>query len=176
MDLDPARRYAGAEAFARDLGNVLGYRPIEARRPGVLLRARRFAQRRPATAVALVLGLAIALGLPTALYLQERRALARIRAEAETSRQVTEFLVALFESAGPGHPLGEDVRLRPVLEQGAKRIESGLEEQPGIRARLLFTLARVYRNLGAYEQAERLLRRAIATLDGDAVDDPATRR
>ena len=51
MDLDPARRYGSAEAFARDLENVLTLRPIEARPPGAALRTRRWVQRNPARAV-----------------------------------------------------------------------------------------------------------------------------
>ena len=56
MDPDLARRYASAADLARDLQNVLALRPPEARRPGSLLRLRRFAQRRPAWAVGMVLG------------------------------------------------------------------------------------------------------------------------
>jgi serine/threonine protein kinase/formylglycine-generating enzyme required for sulfatase activity len=56
MERDPARRYATAADFARDLGNVLERRPIEARRPGPLLRARRWSQRHPALTALVVLG------------------------------------------------------------------------------------------------------------------------
>ncbi len=59
LDRDPDRRYAHAGAMARDLANVLEHRPIEARPPGALLRARRWVQRHPARAAiaaALVIG------------------------------------------------------------------------------------------------------------------------
>ncbi len=75
MELDPARRYASAADFARDLGNVLQHRPIEARRPGLMLRARRLAQRHPARAAAAIFGTLLLLVAPItwALAEQEKR-------------------------------------------------------------------------------------------------------
>jgi eukaryotic-like serine/threonine-protein kinase len=64
MDRDPARRYAGAGDFARDLQNVLERRPVEARRSSVFLRARRWVQRHPAAAVGIFLGSVVAVGGP----------------------------------------------------------------------------------------------------------------
>jgi len=52
IDLDPARRYGSAEAFARDLGNVLSLRPIDARPTPLLRRLERWARRDRARAAA----------------------------------------------------------------------------------------------------------------------------
>ncbi|MSR47053.1 MAG: hypothetical protein EXS13_08310, partial [Planctomycetes bacterium] len=73
IDPDPVRRYSDAAAFAHDLDNLLHHRPIAARRPGPLLRARRFAQRRPALAVGVLLGSAIAIGGPWLVAAAESR-------------------------------------------------------------------------------------------------------
>ncbi|MFO0980239.1 MAG: protein kinase [Planctomycetota bacterium] len=56
MERDPARRYASAASFARDLDNVLAHRPIEATRPPPVLRVRRWMSRHPVATVALLLG------------------------------------------------------------------------------------------------------------------------
>src|SRR5256885_49645 len=48
LDRDPARRYPSCAALARDIEHLLAHRPIEARRPGTLLRGRRWLQRHPA--------------------------------------------------------------------------------------------------------------------------------
>lgn len=61
MDRDPARRYASAAEFARDLLNVLERRTIEARRPGALRRAWRCVERHPATTSVLAGSLSIML-------------------------------------------------------------------------------------------------------------------
>lgn len=78
MDPDPTRRYRTAAAFARDLTNVLGLRPIEARSPGRLLRMRRWAQRNPARAVAVALAALLAIAGPVVAIQQS---LARLRVE-----------------------------------------------------------------------------------------------
>jgi len=55
MDIDRRRRYSSAGEVARDLDNILASRPILARRPGLVLRTRRFAERHPAWTVAALL-------------------------------------------------------------------------------------------------------------------------
>jgi len=83
MERDPARRYATAADFARDLTRVLERRPIEARPAGPLLRVARFAQRRPAHAAAYGLAALLVLGVPTALWIQQRAANRDIRSALE---------------------------------------------------------------------------------------------
>lgn len=79
MERDPARRYATAADFARDLTHVLERRPIEARPAGAVLRVARYAQRRPAHAAAYGLAAILVLGVPTALWIQQRAANRDIR-------------------------------------------------------------------------------------------------
>ncbi|MFO1078264.1 MAG: serine/threonine-protein kinase [Planctomycetota bacterium] len=55
LDLEPARRYASAAALAEDLERFLQRRPVLARRAGPALRARRWMQRHPAWATAVLL-------------------------------------------------------------------------------------------------------------------------
>lgn len=78
MDVDRSRRYRSAAEFARDLGNVLDKRPIEARRASTWLRARRWAERRPGRAVFALLLAVIVIGGPTFYALLERGARQRI--------------------------------------------------------------------------------------------------
>ncbi|MBI1851819.1 MAG: SUMF1/EgtB/PvdO family nonheme iron enzyme [Planctomycetes bacterium] len=62
MERDVTRRYVSANDFARDVDNVLERRPIEARRPGAALRARRWTQRHPLATIAVLLLLVLAAG------------------------------------------------------------------------------------------------------------------
>ena len=92
-DAEAARRYASAAAFADDLGNLLELRPIQAQPPGPLLLARRWAQRRPAAAIALVAGVLLFLVAPTVFLLQQQAANRDIRAalgDARTQKQEAE--------------------------------------------------------------------------------------
>jgi len=96
MDRSVERRYASAAAFARDLQNVVSNRPIEARRTGPIARARRWAQRHPAGAAALVLGTVLLVGGPLGYALQQKRALADLAVEAgRTARANAELEAAL---------------------------------------------------------------------------------
>jgi tetratricopeptide (TPR) repeat protein/tRNA A-37 threonylcarbamoyl transferase component Bud32 len=78
MDHDPARRYATAEAFGRDLTHILEGRPIEARRASFARRSMQWCQRNPAAAVAWGLGVLILVGGPLVYGEQQRAARERI--------------------------------------------------------------------------------------------------
>lgn len=62
MEREASRRYPSARALADDLRAVLRRMPIAARRPGHLLRARRFVQRHPTWSTAAALGALLVLG------------------------------------------------------------------------------------------------------------------
>jgi WD40 repeat protein len=103
IDPDPARRYQTAADLAEDVARVLSFRPILARRPGVWLRARRWAQRRPTLAAVLALGFVFALFGPLVLWLEQRRYSTQVTAalrEAE-GRRLTATAVNLL-GADPG--------------------------------------------------------------------------
>jgi len=77
MDLEPGQRYPDAAALRDDLTRAASGHPIQARRPSAVRRARRWVQRNPMGALALVLGFALVGGVPTVLLFQERAALER---------------------------------------------------------------------------------------------------
>ncbi|MEZ6018292.1 MAG: serine/threonine-protein kinase [Planctomycetota bacterium] len=78
MDLDAARRFPSAAALARDLENLLERRTIQAVRPALALRMRRFAQRHKALSAAVgVLSLALLL-TPSVVAWRERELRQRI--------------------------------------------------------------------------------------------------
>ena len=82
LDKDPARRYPTALALAEELQRLLNFEPIRARPASILLRLRRWGQRRPmlaATTVGLFLSLSV--GLVGSLVLLDRIHSAWQRAE-----------------------------------------------------------------------------------------------
>jgi formylglycine-generating enzyme required for sulfatase activity len=90
MERDPARRYASASDLARDLGNLLAHRPIEARRAGTGLRVLRWSQRHPGASSALLAAVPLALAGLAALAwteVQGRRKESDLRAKAEEERK-----------------------------------------------------------------------------------------
>ncbi len=80
--------------------------------------------------------------------------------EARRATQVTEFLVDLFELANPGQSRQTVPTAKQVLDLGAQHLAGQLNQQPQVRATLLHTMGRVYMKLGAYSQAEDLLKEA----------------
>ena len=169
---DPARRYGSVAQLADDLGRVLDGRAVDARRPTMAYRVRRFVARHRIAVGAGVLGASLMVSAAAALarqrdvLAQERdRALdaeRRSRAEAITADRVTSFLVSLFEDGDPESPGRSDVTARAVLDRGVTRIERELTDAPVVRARLLDTMGEVLRSLGQRDAAEPLLVEALA--------------
>ena len=96
-----------------------------------------------------------------AFALKARREAARANHEAETARQVSDFLVQMFEVSDPSEGKGRTITAREVLDEGAKRVEIELKDQPLVQARLMSTIGRVYTELALYDDAEALLRKAL---------------
>ncbi|MBT8101341.1 MAG: toll/interleukin-1 receptor domain-containing protein, partial [Gammaproteobacteria bacterium] len=109
-------------------------------------------------------GMAITSGLAVTAYLarieaEEQRNRAQI--EAETARQTTQFMVGLFEVSDPSEALGNTITAREILDKGAVRIEGELADQPEIQATLMDTMGTVYKSLGLYPEAVRLVDQSL---------------
>ncbi|MBP7147158.1 MAG: serine/threonine protein kinase [Acidobacteria bacterium] len=168
LEKDPERRYGSAAALAEDLERYLNSQPIMARPPSALYQVRKFAQRhRPlvlgtaATAVAIVAGLVVS----TALYVRAQR-------EAESSRQVAQFLSSMLEGVGAQVAQGRDTTLlRDILQKTTTRIGAELGGQPEIEARLRSTMGLAYHEIADFEQAGAQWNRALELYRGLRGDD-----
>jgi serine/threonine-protein kinase len=141
------RRYASAEQMAEDVERYLDGQPVIAQDDSAAYRTAKFVG---AGAVSATIGM-----------VRATRAEAVARTEAETSRQVSDFLVALFEVSDPDEARGNSITAREILDQGADRVTTDLNDQPLIQARLLLTIGDVYRKLGLFADAEGLLERSL---------------
>ncbi|MDX2474298.1 MAG: serine/threonine-protein kinase, partial [Candidatus Krumholzibacteria bacterium] len=165
LEKERDRRYETANALALDIGRHLTDRPVVAGPPSTTYRMQKFVRRNRtgviASGVLLVAVLAGILGTTTGM-IRAVRAEKQARVEAETARQVSDFLVDLFEVSDPGQARGNSITAREILDAGAGRIESELADQPLTQARLMNTIGTVYRNLGLYEEAGPKLEAALA--------------
>lgn len=141
LDRDPTRRYPTAKAFADDLTNVLELRPIQARRPGAWLRARRFVQRHPAASLALLLSLVVVIGGPSLVIWEQRKSLAK---EQESARQVREALAR----AESNLDLALDAVETMLLRVGDKALKD-VPQADSVRRALLEDTDRFYAELRA---------------------------
>ena len=186
MDRDPERRYSSADGLARDLENALALRPVEARPAGAALRLRRWAQRSPARATAVVLGVLLVAVAPTVFAVQRhvanqhlRDALdeaerERVRAEQNLSDAFDSILIVFDRLGGsdlvdvPGiDPLRTDLYelLLDRLEELARQ-RDGHEWVERLRARVLQRLATAQREVGRPEEALESAAASVEAFEG----------
>ncbi|MCG8459962.1 MAG: tetratricopeptide repeat protein, partial [Holophagales bacterium] len=123
--------------------------------------------------VAMVLVALLGLAKYTSDLRQERGRALEAQREAEL---VSELLINTLTVAEPQISRGAEITARELLDAGAARIDR-LSDQPEIRARLMLTMGRAYRQLGLYDRALTLLRRSLELrrrLDSEAGEPLAT--
>jgi serine/threonine-protein kinase len=97
----------------------------------------------------------------TIQYLRAEREKERAAAEAATAREVSDFLIGLFDHASPRVQQGDEITVGELLHRGAETIDETLGDQPVLRARMLHTLGNVYYELARYDEALSLLAEAL---------------
>lgn len=180
---EPARRYASVEQLAEDVRRYLHGRPVLARPDRFGYRAGKFVRRhRTAVAAAALAALSLIGGITAVAWQGARarrerdraaRALVETRQALSQSEDVTEFLLGLFRSSDPSVTSANLAAARELLRHGVTQAD-GLAGQPAVQARMLDALGEIYANLGEYDEARRLLERALqlrrATLGEQHVD------
>ena len=151
-------RYAGPAELAADLERHLRHEPVSAAPDSGWYRLRKGLRRhRGSVAAFLMVFLALAISLAVAT-----REAVRANREAVAARRVSDFLVGLFEVADPEAGHGATLTVREALDTGAASLWTELDGQPRVKARLMGTIARVYRHLGLPDQAAPLVADSLA--------------
>ena len=172
LEKEADRRYVSAAALADDVERHLGSQPIHARPPSAIYQMRKFAHRNRilvGAAVAAIVLLAVFAATMAVQTQRIRREAERANREATTAREVSEFLIGLFDRSDPTLAKGEELTAREVLDSGAERIEA-LEDQPQTQAAFMESMGRVFIVLGEFERAEPLLERAV-TIRGQFAEE-----
>jgi len=161
----PEARYLSVAALMSDLRRYRQHLPLAAlpRSPGYV--ARKFLRRRWPWVLA-GSGALLMAALFTLRVVQERdRALqaeALAQREAETTRQVSDFMVALFEGADPRVSGRPDLSAATLVDKGRERMDRDLQGQPALQASMKGVLGKVYENIGKPRAAVELYEQAIA--------------
>ncbi|MGD8375208.1 MAG: tetratricopeptide repeat protein [Acidobacteriota bacterium] len=169
---DRERRYGSPSDLAADLQRFLENRPIEARPPSALYQARKLVARNRLAASLTGLVLVLLAALAGAMAVQANRIrVERDRAEAEAAaaHQVADFLQEVFQLPAPAQAQGETVTAREILDRGAERISTELEDQPQLQTRLMVLMGGVYEGLGLLDDAEPLLEDAVERVGAGSV-------
>lgn len=170
LEKERERRYGSPQELAADLRRHLADEPVSAGPPSTGYRLRKLVRRhRGAVAAGLLVGLSLVAGAGVSLWqaIRATRAERVARAEAETARQVSEFLQGLFERSDPGVAKGSDPTAREILERGRQQLERELAGQPIIRARLQLMIGGILRKLGHYAEARPLVESALAIREAE---------
>ena len=169
MEKDRTRRYETANGLALELERHLRHEPVLARAPSAGYRIGKFVKRHRVgvgAGVAITGALILGLTFATVGMVRAQRAERRAEEEAETSQQVSEFLVDLFEVNMPSEALGDTITAREILNRGAERVEIDLADQPVLQGRLMEVIGQVFTSLGLYGDAEPLLLGSLETRRG----------
>ncbi len=154
LQKEPERRYPSAEALANDIRRHLEGQPVSARGDAPAYRAWKFLRRhRVAAAAAALVILSLVGGLIAATW-QARRA----QREARKAEAVKDFLKSLFSASDPSEAQGRERTARELLDEGARRIETELRDQPEVQSEVTRLIASVFHGLGEYDRAEPLVR------------------
>ncbi len=168
---EPERRYSSIAQFITDIDNHLTGLPITARKSTAGYRTRKFIQRHKVGVVITAIAV-IVIALVTTFYtiqLAEERDKAQL--EAEKAKNVSEFLASIFQVSDPEQSKGETITARELLDNGVKRIENELSDQPEVLANMLGVTGNVYKSLGLYNNALLLLQKSYFINDSLLGDD-----
>jgi serine/threonine protein kinase len=182
---NPTERYATAKELGDDLDRFLRDEPVRAKRPTLTQRARKWAVRHQplvwSGGVSFVLILSVVLvGLIYRNGLLNRQVIeiANERSAAEKAAKQTElinrFLTSFLSEAMPDRNAREKkVTAEDLFRKAAEKItrDPELSKHPEVEASLQLTLGETFNKLGALDDAERHLRKAMDLRRGALAPD-----
>ena len=161
---EPERRYESAQAFAADLDRYLCGLPVAAQTDTWRYRVRKFVRRHRVGAAATALFLVVLLGFSAVTAWQSiriREQSIAVAQERDKAEQVSAFLKGLFEASDPTVANAAEMTARDLVDEGARRLQSELADQPVMRAEMQTLLGSIYSNLGLYDEALKIFDEAL---------------
>lgn len=154
MSQEREQRYGSAAELATDLENYIEKRPINARPPTVRYVMTLFVRRHRALTAAAVLVLLSMIGatfvsLYFAIAAQQR---------ASEREAVNRFMEKMFTAADPDQSLGQELKVRDVLDVARRELDTQTDLPKSSLAQLQRTLGNTYVSLGLSQQGLDLLR------------------
>jgi serine/threonine protein kinase len=166
MEKNPVDRYATAQELADDLRRYLEHKPIQARRPSVLVRLRKWSYRHrgavSAAVASALLVLAATSGIIALKWREAEKAGGEASKQGHIARAMNQFFVKdLLGAASPYEAQGRKITVEEVLDKAAVRIETAFPGQPEVEAGVRMAIASAYNSLGLNDKAEPHLQRAL---------------
>ena len=161
---EPEHRYSSVERLVADIRHHIQNEPVQARQGNWVYYSQRFV-RRHTTAVGAGAGfLVFVIAVAVVMSVQRQdiaRALDRATQDRERAEKVSEFMLTVFTAADPFTNFGREPTARTLLDQAARHIQSDLNQQPDVHARLLEAIGRSFRRIGQPDRAVNYLQDAL---------------
>jgi serine/threonine protein kinase/Tfp pilus assembly protein PilF len=164
MAKDRTQRYASASELAADILRYLKHEPVIAGPPSAMYRLGKYVRRHKvgvAAGALILMTMIIGITGTTIGLVKAVKAEKKAREEAQTAQQISDFLVDLFQVSDPSEARGNAITAREILDKGAEKIDTDLQDQPRVQARLMETMGNVYRSLGLYKLASPILEKSL---------------
>lgn len=163
---DPSERYLSVEHLIEDLKRFKNNYPVLARADSITYRAKKYVRRhRIGVASAFALLMVLILGLASTLWqasiAKSERDIAQL--EAQKARQVTDFLIEIFEYASPDRAVGEVVTAEIMLQNASENLIN-LTEQPELYGEMLRVIGHLYYKLRMFDLSYNHLNRSLEVL------------
>ena len=161
----PAQRYGSVEKLVEDVERYQDGLPVTARtgtwryRVGKLVRRHRTAVAVTAAVAVLLVAFAAAMAWQSLRLAHERD---QARLERDEKQAVLALILDVFRTSSPYVLPGEELTVRAALERSVPVLESGLDDQPEVRAELLYASGSILMVLGDYRAAEAQLEEVLA--------------
>lgn len=165
MQSEPLQRYESARAMADDIERHLTYYPVVARgdNPGYYFYRWLRRNRVLATALTGMVG-SLIVGMGVALWQADAAKASAARAEATQN-----FLVDIFEAANPILNQTQPLTANDLIDQGVRKIDIALTDQPLVKSDILNMLGEVQRYLGNFDESIDLHEQAAELLQQENV-------
>lgn len=165
---EPRERYGSVRELAADVERHFEDRPVKARQGAVLYTAGRFLHRHWGKTLVATAVLLLAIGL---LVQGQQARIEQLRAEAEKERanlekertdELGKLLRTILLGSDPAAAAATKLpRVEVLLARGAEGLMSDTDLDPERRAELLMVIGPIYRRLGLFDEARRLLEESL---------------
>jgi len=157
LEKDRNRRYGTPSELAADIRRYLNNEPITARPARASYKLRKYVRRHR-------IGVAFATAVVVLLVgfsLIQARQLRRTTRERDRADRVSNFMMQMFKVSDPSEARGNSITAREILDRASKDIDTGLTNDPELRAQMMDVMGQVYDSLGLYNRGTELLQQAV---------------
>lgn len=160
---EPKERYLSVEHLIDDINRYKNNYPVIARPDSYKYRINKYIKRhRIGVVAASILFFVIIAGITSTLWQAERAKNERDIAqyEAKKARQITDFVIDLFQSSDPDISASNTLTAETMLQKGLENLDA-LENQPELHSEMLRVVGRLHRLQHLFSQSKSTLEKAL---------------